>query len=219
MDQQHMMAALAAPFPPGDLGWVPGVMSKTENKAQALVYIDARSVMDRLDLVFGVDGWSTKIKWLDGGVCQIRLSVAFKGNMVYREDVGHNENIDKAGKHDIGIERKGAVSDALKRVAVQIGIGRYLYNMPKRWYGYANYKWSEDIQVSPEYWPMEDKLASYDKKLSDSKVCSPGEFMSAVYEYALSQGFSENPIFWTQPEVAKVRQFTGKFESERRQSK
>lgn len=45
---------------------------------------------------------------------------------VTREDIG------EAGEGNLGT-LKAASSDALKRCAVQFGIGRYLYDLPKQW--------------------------------------------------------------------------------------
>jgi len=93
-----------------------------------LVYIDARDVMDRLDTVFGVDGWQTKYEYMgDRMICN--LSVRFPQESVtpdYRRDKWVTKS---DGADDSSIEgAKGGISDALKRAAVLLGIGRYLYN-------------------------------------------------------------------------------------------
>ena len=83
-----------------------------------LVYIDARDVMDRLDSVFGVDGWQTKYEYL-GGRMICNLSVRFDLEWITKSDGADDSSIEGA---------KGGISDALKRAAVLLGIGRYLYN-------------------------------------------------------------------------------------------
>ena len=83
-----------------------------------LVYIDARDVMDRLDTVFGVDGWQTKYEYL-GGRMICNLSVQFNDTWVTKSDGAGDSNIEG---------EKGGISDSLKRAAVLLGIGRYLYN-------------------------------------------------------------------------------------------
>ena len=83
-----------------------------------LVYIDARDVMDRLDTVFGVDGWQTKYEYL-GGRMICNLSVRFDLESITKSDGAGDSNIEG---------EKGGISDSLKRAAVLLGIGRYLYN-------------------------------------------------------------------------------------------
>ena len=83
-----------------------------------LVYIDARDVMDRLDTVFGVDGWQTKYEYL-GGRMICNLSVRFDLEWITKSDGAGDSNIEG---------EKGGISDSLKRAAVLLGIGRYLYN-------------------------------------------------------------------------------------------
>ena len=93
-----------------------------------LVYIDARDVMDRLDTVFGVDGWQTKYVYMgDRMICN--LSVRFPHESV-TPDYQRDKWVTKSdGADDSSIEgAKGGISDALKRAAVLLGIGRYLYN-------------------------------------------------------------------------------------------
>ena len=83
-----------------------------------LVYIDARDVMDRLDTVFGVDGWQTKYEYMgDRMICN--LSVRFDLEWITKSDGAGDSNIEG---------EKGGISDSLKRAAVLLGIGRYLYN-------------------------------------------------------------------------------------------
>jgi hypothetical protein len=73
--------------------------------------------MNRLDDVFGTDGWQTQYQNMgDRMICQ--LSCRIDGKWITKSD----------GAGDTDIEGdKGGISDALKRAAVQWGIGRYLY--------------------------------------------------------------------------------------------
>ena len=74
--------------------------------------------MDRLDTVFGVDGWQTKYEYL-GGRMICNLSVQFNDTWITKSDGAGDSNIEG---------EKGGISDSLKRAAVLLGIGRYLYN-------------------------------------------------------------------------------------------
>jgi len=82
-----------------------------------LVYITARHVMDRLDKVAGPPKWATTYHEVMGRVV-CNLSVYIDGNWITKSDGADDTSIEGA---------KGALSDALKRAAVQWGIGRYLY--------------------------------------------------------------------------------------------
>ena len=109
MDKTEM--ALKSPFK--NVKWRKGYKNGKD-----LVYIDARDVMDRLDTVFGIDGWQTKYEYL-GGRMICNLSVQFNDTWITKSDGADDSSIEGA---------KGGISDALKRAAVLLGIGRYLYN-------------------------------------------------------------------------------------------
>ena len=104
--------ALKRPFEPSKLRWRKG---QGNNE---LVYITSRDVMDRLDAVFGNGGWQTQHEFM-GGRIVCNLSCSVEGNWVTKADGADDSNIEGA---------KGGLSDALKRAAVQWGIGRYLYH-------------------------------------------------------------------------------------------
>ena len=109
MDKTEM--ALKRPFK--NVKWRKGYKNGKD-----LVYIDARDVMERLDSVFGIDGWQTKYEYL-GGRMICNLSVQFNDTWITKSDGADDSSIEGA---------KGGISDALKRAAVLLGIGRYLYN-------------------------------------------------------------------------------------------
>jgi hypothetical protein len=116
---------LAAFFDPDEVKWKP--QSVKGNRALAIAYVDARVVMDRLDEVLGLGNWQTTYREGDMGVvCHLRARVG--GEWFEHEDVGSFSE-----QPDDGDKLKAAYSDALKRVAVHLGIGRYLYRLPHQW--------------------------------------------------------------------------------------
>ena len=122
IDWRAIGRALAAPFPPECVEWRPQGKTAPNKRVQLLPYIDARAVQDRLDDVVGVGGWSFELEPLvvSGGelmVARGRLTILG----VTRDDVGAASAWEPS---------KGCASDALKRAAVQFGIGRYLYALP-----------------------------------------------------------------------------------------
>jgi hypothetical protein len=127
-DSATIADALAAPFPATEVRWKPQTIAKDGKRALAICYIDARAVMDRLDTVFGVDGWGDHYETLPDGsvVCTLRVKVG--DTWIAKQDVGSpSEQPDEGDRH------KAAFSDALKRAAVKFGIGRYLYRLPRQW--------------------------------------------------------------------------------------
>ena len=114
--------ALKRPFAINKLRWRKGGGSKE------LVYITARDVMDRLDEVCGVDGWQTNFDYIgDRMICKLSIRFYHKTEEVSKWAVSWITKSD--GADDSNIEgAKGGISDALKRAAVQFGIGRYLYH-------------------------------------------------------------------------------------------
>lgn len=129
---EDMYSRLAEPFDVEQVEWRAGSTNVGRDgeppqgkQAQglALAYIDARDVMDRLDLVCGPDGWQNRYPHANGKtVCEI--GVRCEGEWIWKSD--------GAGDTDVEAE-KGALSDAFKRAAVRWGIGRYLYGLPSPW--------------------------------------------------------------------------------------
>jgi hypothetical protein len=114
---------LAAPFPPDSISWRVGSTNSEKTKGLALAYLDARDVMDRLDLVCGPDGWQNRYSHV-GGITVCEIGIRTEGDWLWKAD--------GAGASDVEAE-KGALSDAFKRAAVRWGIGRYLYSLPSPW--------------------------------------------------------------------------------------
>jgi hypothetical protein len=123
--EKLLMERLKEPFPAEVIDWRPG--SVHGDKALALAFVDARAVQDRLDDVFGLSGWQTKLVPLDDGCFVCELSVLVGDTWITRSDTG--EPNDHGGSAEN--RRKGAASDALKRAAVRFGIGRYLYELER----------------------------------------------------------------------------------------
>ena len=120
-DEAEMMIdaisqALKRPFPISEVLTRP---SKGQG-SKLLHYIDARSVMKRLDDVVGMANWQTKIiETASGTRVLCELSVKIEGEWITKTD----------GSGDTDFEKeKGAISRALCRAATHFGIGRYLYN-------------------------------------------------------------------------------------------
>lgn len=91
--------------------------------AQLLLYKDARVDMMLLDEHFGIFGWQREHFFKDGkNYCRVSVYDEKKGIWVVKEDVGTPSNT---------ATDKGCASDAFKRAAVNLGIGRELYTSPR----------------------------------------------------------------------------------------
>lgn len=117
---------LHAPFPAPMIHWRAQMVKDFGNGkigALALAYLNSRDVMDRLDAVCGAQNWQCKHYDANGKMaCSIGIKIG--EDWVWKSD--------GAGDTDIEAE-KGAFSGALKRAAVQWGIGRYLYDLGNTW--------------------------------------------------------------------------------------
>lgn len=122
---QDLFDALSAPFPTEAIDWRVGSTNGEKTKGLALAYVDARAVMDRLDTVCGMDGWSNEYQFGHGSLVVCKLSIQMPDGAIVAK-------CDGAGETDVE-GQKGALSDALKRAAVRFGIGRYLYGMDSPW--------------------------------------------------------------------------------------
>jgi len=110
-----LLDELKVPFPEDRIKW------RTQSGFE-LAYIEVRDVFDRLDEVVGPFNWKSELKnWGENGVVA-RISIFISGQWVHKEDGADRSQIEGD---------KGGISDALKRAAVQWGIGRYLYRLPK----------------------------------------------------------------------------------------
>jgi hypothetical protein len=90
----------------------------------ALAYVTNRAIMNRLDEVCGPENWKNEFKAApDGGIlCGISIKVG--DEWVTKWDGAENTDIEAV---------KGGLSGAMKRAAVQWGIGRYLYKLEESW--------------------------------------------------------------------------------------
>lgn len=134
MDPKELYDALYKPFSPE----AERTLTKSGTR---LTYIPQAEVVTRLNQVFGVEGWSSQILSMfrdpadqDWIVAHVRITASIPNALggfstVTRDGVG-GQAIKRTKKEgtivDLGDEFKGAVSDALKKAASQLGVGLYL---------------------------------------------------------------------------------------------
>ena len=138
---EEMMNKLRAPFGPDRIEWRVGSCGEKSDGsvwARCLAYIDNRAAMERLDEVYGMN-WShsEEFKQIGGqAVCTVTITIESRNEAAggvalfpYRTVTGSccveaNGDIDPF---------KSAASGAMKRAVVNLGIGRYLYDLPEAW--------------------------------------------------------------------------------------
>lgn len=117
-----MNATLTAPILPNEIEW--RVQSQTSTgKLIVVPYINNRCVMHRFDAAFGAENWTSEFREISNGfICRLTVIIKDTNRIVHREDGASKTNIEP---------EKGGISDAMKRAAVQFGLGRCLYDYPR----------------------------------------------------------------------------------------
>ena len=141
---------LKRPFPVSAVSF-----RKGPGGGKELAYITARDVMQRLDEVFGIDGWEDSYDYV-GGRMICTLKCKFGSEWISKADGADDTSIEGA---------KGGISDALKRAAVKYGIFRYAYH-PGAFNGRTPSKWA-----TPE---------GYDEVMSQRDGAEIKEFKQAL---------------------------------------
>ena len=151
MNTRDIQQALAKPFHQDEVNWRVGAKSKDDKKGMALAYVDARAVMNRLDVVMGIDGWQDEYQVIDGRtIC--RLGIRIDAEWIWKSD----------GAGDSAVEgEKGGISDAFKRAGVKWGIGRYLYDLDSPWVELDEHKRMKTRPQLPPWALPENHQASF----------------------------------------------------------
>lgn len=132
---------LASYFPAEDIGFKPGALTKDKAKALPMTFIDARTVMNRLDEVVGVMGWQCEYVPMSNNTICCRIGIRCPDSLewVWKSDgAGATGSVSDEASREMA--QKGGYSDAFKRAAYRWGIGRYLYDIKLQWVPYDNMK-------------------------------------------------------------------------------
>ena len=116
----EIQAALAEKFAPEDLEYRIGRSGIKNHKpwATVLAYVTNRAIQERLDDVLGIANWKNEYRDWHGSSVLCGLSLKIEGEWITKWDGADETQIEST---------KGGLSNAMKRTAVQFGIGRYLY--------------------------------------------------------------------------------------------
>ncbi|WP_338871667.1 Rad52/Rad22 family DNA repair protein [Spirosoma sp. SC4-14] len=116
------LTVLTAPLTPQEIEWRVQSQTKDGQKIVAVPYITNRCVMQRFDDQFGWAGWQNEIKEIEGGFLCTITAILPGGEIVQKTDGASRTSVEPV---------KGGISDAMKRAAVQFGLGRSLYEFPR----------------------------------------------------------------------------------------
>lgn len=119
--------ALQDVFPSEDIEWRIQRIVGGGDSALALAYVTNRAIMNRLDSVVGPENWANVFEEGPEGGVLCGISICIGNEWVTKWDGAENTDIEAV---------KGGLSGAMKRAAVQWGIGRFLYNLDETWVNY-----------------------------------------------------------------------------------
>lgn len=203
---EELFKILREPFPSYDIEWRISRCWKQGEKMQGFVtaYVTNRAIQQRLDKVFGPDGWKNEFKEMGSGVL-CHLSCKMNGEWITKVDGSEYTNIESF---------KGGLSQSMKRAAVQFGIGRYLYRMEEVYVeiqknrpsnGKGQYVNDKKQQVTgyfipPELpkWALSDEekaTASEKEKVEKKDTENQNKLIKPISQYLELLGFNEHPDF------------------------
>ncbi|MFQ6288173.1 Rad52/Rad22 family DNA repair protein [Yersinia enterocolitica] len=114
---------LDEPFPAADIEWRVqscGVTNNGKPWAMVLAYVTNRAIMKRLDDVCGKAFWRNEFQPAPDSGVMCGISIKVEEEWITKWDAAENTQVEAV---------KGGMSGAMKRAAVQWGIGRYLYSL------------------------------------------------------------------------------------------
>lgn len=126
----NILRNLAKPFEAKDIEWRVGQAGDKKSGgvwAKVLAYVTNRAIMQRLDDVVGPSRWKNEFAAApegDGVTCGVSIYINEHLGWVTKWDGASNTDIEAI---------KGGLSNAMKRAAVQWGVGRYLYDLESGW--------------------------------------------------------------------------------------
>lgn len=124
-----LLVELRQPFEIADLEFRPLSVTKEGKRAQAAIYADPRTYMNRLDEVYSQ--WScTFTTWGDRIICNLTIAGVTRSST--GEPDAQSEKSEIAGT--------AAEAQAFKRACTAFGLGRYLYEMGRQWGEYDGEK-------------------------------------------------------------------------------
>lgn len=150
-----------------------GNTNKEKNKANLLLYKDARCDMNVLDETVGPFNWQRSHN-RDNANCVVSIWDEDKKQWISKEDTGTESKTEA---------EKGLASDSFKRACFNWGIGRELYSAPQIWVPY-------DPKVYERYSVAE---IGYNEKREISRLAIANKTGNIIFKYGSTTAKNEPP--------------------------
>ena len=124
MKVSEIKTKLEAQFTEKELEYRVGATNADKTKGLALIYVQARSIQNRLDEVVGVENWRVSYTEISGGFIAT-LEIRINNEWIAKQDGANSTDYEAI---------KGGISCAFKRAASVWGVGRYLYDVESKWF-------------------------------------------------------------------------------------
>ena len=180
-----LLEKLREPFTREELEFRVGAVNKDKMEGLALAYIQARAIQNRLDELFGIDGWTVSYREVSAGfICS--LSVKINDRWITKEDGASMTEYESI---------KGGISNAFKRVASSgFGIGRYLYKAKNKWYPVRQQGKGYVFTVEPEL-ELEDNNLTFRKLEAEKDEPKVVGSSKIVIEFGKYKGLTLQEIY------------------------
>jgi len=184
---KEIIEKLSAHFEPHEIEWRVGSTTADKKKGMMLAYVTNRAIMSRLDDVVGAENWKQSFRELHqkGVICSLSIRFPETGEWVTKEDGADLTNIEPT---------KGGLSDAMKRAAVQFGIGRYLYDSISEWVELKDGKYPVTKPTSVKLKPKPVKAMTSDEACAKLAESTTVEQLETVYKSLPASVKTENVI-------------------------
>jgi hypothetical protein len=141
--RKDLLARLRVPFPAELVAWRITAESRDGKKGLAVAYADRRAYTDRLNAVFGPDGWTDeyfrhtsptqRIRQRNGKTFVINSSkISVFCKVTIAGGLGFHTGDGEAWADDENGETR-ASAQAFRRACCEFGLGRYFYNLADIW--------------------------------------------------------------------------------------
>ena len=154
----------------------------TKSGVLLLLYKTARVDAKILDEVVGPMNWTDEYVEVKGNLyCKIGIREKEDQDFVYKMDCGIESD------QDDGQEKKAEASDAFKRCATKLGIGRELYTSPKIWASIPTVQKGEKYFLENKYARFYVSVIEYtaEKKISKLEIREEGNDENVVYSFGM----------------------------------
>tara|TARA_R110000824_G_scaffold336478_5_gene522988 strand:+ start:662 stop:1477 length:816 start_codon:yes stop_codon:yes gene_type:complete len=118
---ESIQRELTRPFTDEEVYW------RLDRGNSILCYVDARSIMERLDKTVGSENWQCTYLEMPSGRVICKLGIRINKEWIWKEDGAGNPSMH--GQNAESHAAKGGLSNALKRAAVVWGLARHLYDL------------------------------------------------------------------------------------------